>query len=311
MNLHNSIGDFNVLSNLTAQWLHLPESAIKRDYFIVLMLDNLAQSNYADKCVFKGGTSLSKCYPGSIERFSEDIDLTYLGMDEEDNTCEKELKKIIRIMTDSAHCEKIDGEGNKRNKSRNVWFDDEEYTVKLEIGCSVRPEPYGKRFIKTYIQDYLESKEMYNVISDFDLTQVELNTLAIERTFVDKIMSVKRHAICGTLPQKVRHIYDVVRLYKLSEIQQFINNANNFKHIIQLTKSTDSKYLEKREKYPNYNPVEEYNFDNWKDCFTDKEIKVAYESLHKNLLYTDVQQNFDEAIEVFDDINKRLNNIGE
>ena len=41
-----------------------------------LLLKNLADSEYAEKCVFKGGTSLSKCYPGSIERFSEDIDLT-------------------------------------------------------------------------------------------------------------------------------------------------------------------------------------------------------------------------------------------
>ena len=38
-------------------------------------------SEYADKCVFKGGTSLSKCYPGSIQRFSEDIDLTYIPDD--------------------------------------------------------------------------------------------------------------------------------------------------------------------------------------------------------------------------------------
>ena len=31
---------------------------------------------------------MSKCYPGSIERFSEDIDLTFLGMDESDKVCD-------------------------------------------------------------------------------------------------------------------------------------------------------------------------------------------------------------------------------
>ena len=57
--------------------MHIPESAVKRDYYIVLLLEKLGNSTYAEKCVFKGGTSLSKCYPGSIERFSEDIDLTF------------------------------------------------------------------------------------------------------------------------------------------------------------------------------------------------------------------------------------------
>ena len=42
---------------------------------------------------------LSKCYPESIERFSEDIDLTFLGMNKENNYCDKMLKKIESIMT--------------------------------------------------------------------------------------------------------------------------------------------------------------------------------------------------------------------
>ena len=88
--------------------MHLPESAIERDYYIVMLLKNLADSEYAEKCVFKGGTSLSKCYPGSIERFSEDIDLTFLGIDESDKVCDKAIKRIEKIMTVGADTEKID-----------------------------------------------------------------------------------------------------------------------------------------------------------------------------------------------------------
>ena len=81
MKLHEYQEEFRQLITIVAADMHLPESAIERDYFIVLLLKNLADSEYAEQCVFKGGTSLSKCYPGSIERFSEDIDLTFLGMD--------------------------------------------------------------------------------------------------------------------------------------------------------------------------------------------------------------------------------------
>ena len=66
------------------------------------MLQKLEKSEFADCCVFKGGTSLSKCYPGSIERFSEDIDLTFLASGLSKKQYDKSLKKIEKIMTNFA-----------------------------------------------------------------------------------------------------------------------------------------------------------------------------------------------------------------
>ena len=76
MKLHTHPEEFRELITVVANEKHISESAVERDYYIVMMLKSLADSPYADQCVFKGGTSLSKCYPGSIDRFSEDIDLT-------------------------------------------------------------------------------------------------------------------------------------------------------------------------------------------------------------------------------------------
>ena len=103
MKLHEHPEDFRDLITLTAREKHIPESAIARDYYIVYMLQKLEHSEMADQCVFKGGTSLSKCYPGSIERFSEDIDLTFLGMELSDKACSRAIKKIEEIMTEGAH----------------------------------------------------------------------------------------------------------------------------------------------------------------------------------------------------------------
>ena len=246
MNLHEFQNDFDALSSIVAERLHINAQDVKRDYFIVYMLDKLVQSRWVDKCVFKGGTSLSKCYPHSIERFSEDIDLTYLGMDEDDKTCDKAIRNIISVMTDGAHTEKIPGEGNARNKSRKVWFDSQSTYIKIEIGSSVRPEPYCPKTIKSYIQEYLEEIGNGVAVERFNLHSVTINTIAIERTFIDKVMAVKRHAICGSLDRKVRHIYDVVMLCKLPEIQSFLADRVQLKYIMNLTKNTDSHYLEKR-----------------------------------------------------------------
>lgn len=145
MKLHTHPEDFRELITVVASEKHIPESAVERDYYIVMMLKALADSYYADQCVFKGGTSLSKCYPGSIDRFSEDIDLTFLGMELPDKACDKAIKKIEGIMSAGAQTEKIVEERSNRSKSMYVWFDAPENRVKLEIGSTVRPDPYQKK----------------------------------------------------------------------------------------------------------------------------------------------------------------------
>lgn len=310
MKLHNFPNEFQELITIVAKEKHISESAVERDYYIVMMLQALAESEYADQCVFKGGTSLSKCYPGSIERFSEDIDLTFLGMDKTDNECDKAIKKIEAIMSAGAQTEKIGSERFKRSKSMYVWFSSPEDRVKLEIGSTVRPDPYHKHLVKSYIHEFLDEHQFVEDIIRFELTPVEINTLAIERTFIDKIMSVKRHAICGTLERKVRHIYDVTRLYTMSDIQTFLENHEELKRLVQLTKETDSFYLNRRNVSVEYDPTGDYDFSSWKKYF-DTKIRSIYESLHESLLYTNEKQDFDLAIKTFGKIDEIFKSIKE
>ena len=310
MKLHEFHSEFNDLISIVAADKHLPESAIERDYYIVMLLQNLANSEYAEKCVFKGGTSLSKCYPNSIERFSEDIDLTYLGMDESDKACDKAIKKIETIMTVGAQTEKIPTERSNRSKAMFVWFGDIKNRVKLEIGSSVRPDPYSKNLLKSYIHEFLETHDGADDIEKYELCEVELNVLNIERTFIDKLMSVKRHAICGTIEKKVRHIYDINQLFKLPEIKAFLNDKTELKRLVEITKETDSYYLKKRNISQEYNPTGPYDFSSWRHYLTDS-VCNEYENLHKELLYTDEQQNFSDAIKTFEAIDTILKSINE
>src|SRR5579871_5846119 len=58
--------------------------AIEKDWWVTLVLRALFDGPYAQYMIFKGGTSLSKCW-NLIERFSEDIDIaldsTAFGME--------------------------------------------------------------------------------------------------------------------------------------------------------------------------------------------------------------------------------------
>lgn len=314
MNLHKHKQEFEDLITIVANYIGIPVDAVRRDYYIVLIMQNLQNSEYAEKCVFKGGTSLSKCYPGSINRFSEDIDLTFMPAEDMNNKkYSKTLKQIENTITTGFFIEKIGTERNDRNKSAYVWPENEKKEVcqvKLEIGSSVRPDPFSKKSMKTYIQEYLEEKGMQDIIVEFNLQEVRVNTLDITRTFLDKVMSVKRHAICGTLPRKVRHIYDVAMLFKRDDIQDFLKDTEKLKYLLKLTKETDSYYLQKRNISQEYDPLGAYAFGTWKKYFND-EIRRRYETLHEDLLYTHDCQNFDNAIKTFELINQLFSSIGE
>lgn len=314
MNLHEHKEEFDQLVEIVADYIGIPGDAVRRDYYIVKMMQNLQNSEYADMCVFKGGTSLSKCYPGSINRFSEDIDITFIPIHDMNNRkYSKALKRVEDTIAHGFQMEKIGSERNDRNKSAFVWPGNEDKDtcrIKLEIGSSVRPDPFSKREMKTYIQEYLESKGMNDAVAEFELEAVSVNVLDVTRTFLDKVMSVKRHAISGTLMRKVRHIYDVTVLFERPDIQAFLRDSDRLKELLIVTKKTDSYYLQKRSISTEYDPIGAYNFENWKQHF-GSDIRSRYETLHEDLLYTSERQSFDKAIHTFENISRIFSEIGE
>ena len=62
------------LLRLVSGKANLPDFMIEKDWWVTLTLRALFQGAYAQHIVFKGGTSLSKCWK-LISRFSEDIDI--------------------------------------------------------------------------------------------------------------------------------------------------------------------------------------------------------------------------------------------
>jgi len=74
MNLHENKALFiDVIKEISDQ-LKISTGIIEKDYYVTLFLHDLILLD--NNFIFKGGTSLSKCYH-LINRFSEDIDLNY------------------------------------------------------------------------------------------------------------------------------------------------------------------------------------------------------------------------------------------
>jgi predicted nucleotidyltransferase component of viral defense system len=58
MKLHENIKLFSETLRAASQHFDVKPEFIEKDYWITLVLSRLARSKYADKSVFKGGTSL-------------------------------------------------------------------------------------------------------------------------------------------------------------------------------------------------------------------------------------------------------------
>lgn len=73
--------------------------ALEKDWWVTLTLKALFQSAFTEHLVFKGGTSLSKCWK-LIRRFSEDIDMALapeaFGMQYEENPTKGHVERIRR-----------------------------------------------------------------------------------------------------------------------------------------------------------------------------------------------------------------------
>jgi predicted nucleotidyltransferase component of viral defense system len=70
------VSDRREALNIAASETGRPANLLEKDVWVVQALDVLFSSEFGPHLVFKGGTALSKVHR-VIERFSEDVDVTY------------------------------------------------------------------------------------------------------------------------------------------------------------------------------------------------------------------------------------------
>lgn len=229
----------------TAIRIKLPIASIEKDFWVTEILNILFSLPYADKMVFKGGTSLSKVW-GIIRRFSEDIDIaidrSMFGI--EGNVTKKQLKKLRKassvFVRDTlannliAAAEEAglsdfvtikadpDGEGDATYPEprqihiiyksvlpygTNPYLRDE---VLLEVGARSLFEPTAKAKVESFVTETFP-----HLTSNDNATQVV--AAVAEKTFLEKAFLL--HELfttdgCRNANRKSRHLYD---LYKMLE----------------------------------------------------------------------------------------------
>lgn len=301
MYLHENKDLFKEILVRTSEKFGLPEDIIEKDYYVYLLLMKI--NELCPDAVFKGGTSLSKCYK-AINRFSEDIDLTFKSFIKKDKRSKKIKHKTIKATSDFYNIPI-----SNFNLTQGDWevshYDFEtpsiaDYSVsgmnpKVTIETSfLSPcENPEIKEIDCYILQFLRD-EKFEIWQQFSLVPLEtfkMNVQPMVITFIDKIYALCDYFLDGKFEKHSRHLYDIFKMSFLINIDNdFKNLAKKIReHRITLEK-TYSVHQEKSIKQL----VEEFSKSNfYKSDYLSKTQKLIAE---KNISYEMVIEKINEIV---------------
>lgn len=218
MFLHNDKELFRDVIEAASADQNRPVAIIEKDYYVTMILKLLSEAEPG--CVFKGGTSLSKCHH-VIDRFSEDIDITF--SDTLTQGQRKKLKNnVIANISKTLELPIPNWEETRSRRDYNCYIFDYEPIegqvdqsllpgVKMEVVLGSVSFPTVKLPVDSYVYQYL-SKENMDIVEEFGLEPFEMTLQSLERTFADKVFAICDYYMDGRVKRNSRHIYD---LYKL------------------------------------------------------------------------------------------------
>ena len=287
----------------------LSKQIVEKDLWVSTILEIIFSLPFANKLVFKGGTSLSKVW-GLIDRFSEDIDLAIdrniFGL-EGDLTIRqlKKLRKASSLFVCNEFCEALvnavkkygldeyltieaqpNGKGDKTYpEPRKIFiiykslFDTELSYVKpqiiLETGARSLFEPTQKASINSMVSDAFPTIQT-------SVVKVEITTAVAAKTFLEKAFLL--HELfttnaCFRAERKSRHLYDLEKMMdkefaigaiKDDELWNTIHHHRNvFTHMHDVDYSPDI-----RDRIVLVPPTE--HFQTWAADYADMQSSMIY-----------------------------------
>ena len=220
--------------------MSMPEAMIEKDHYVTALLKSLAAR--VPGLVFKGGTSLSKCYH-AIDRFSEDIDLTL----DEDNRGQANKKFFKLAIVDACEelgvkIENIDEIKSRRDFNRYLVCYDPLFGmnglsayIAVETAYMQKPYPVEKKKIESLIYNWMVAIGDCDAVNEFELAPFEIEVQTLERTFVDKVFAVCDYYLSKKFDKTSRHIYDI---YRLSELVVFDDELKRLAKLVREERRT-------------------------------------------------------------------------
>lgn len=216
--LHNDHSLFEQVILRVSEDTGIEASIIEKDYYVTLFLQRIVAQ--LPNIIFKGGTSLSKCYK-LINRFSEDIDLNIETETHPTEGQRKKLKEVIFSIIDEFGFTLTNPEKVRSRRDYNRYIVDyptifptsylKEHLI-VETAVYIKAYPCKRMLASSLIYDYLERNGYTDLIEQYGLQPFELNVQVAERTLVDKVFALGDYYLSDAVREHSRHVYDIYKL---------------------------------------------------------------------------------------------------
>ena len=321
MKLHHYKAAFEGAIVATAQHFGISEIYVEKDYWVTFALKIIfTDPNSKDITVFKGGTSLSKCY-GIIQRFSEDIDLVVIKENgETDNSLKRKLKKVTSVLESEMKLVPDHPLENKKGKIRKLVYGYDKVGVKgiygqvrdqivLEVSSLGRSYPSQKVSVHSMITQFIANTNNQDLIKEYQLEPFNLKAISIERTFCEKIISLVRFSYTENpledLKNKIRHTYDLHQLLQEYKISLFLKSDNFEVMLLQVGKD-DDKAIPTDKEWLSKHPSESLFFKNTEKVW--ESLSPTYNGQFRELLTGELPDE-KEVLQSLMNIGSRLKDI--
>lgn len=188
-------GIFNMIQYVS-ELANVREDIVEKDYYVTIILEELSKMIYP--VVFKGGTSLSKAY-GVIDRFSEDIDITF--SEHIGEARRKKLKyNVMKPIEEKLGLTIVNWNKIESDKDINRYefsyesvvqdyMDKIQSTVIIETSLLSYSFPTNFCEITNYVYDYMHENR-FEFLEVYCLIPFKMRVQSLERTLIDKIFEI-------------------------------------------------------------------------------------------------------------------------
>jgi hypothetical protein len=283
MTLHENENLFRQAVQFTAQQQGIPEIFVEKDYWVTFALHTLFKSEIGSETVFKGGTSLLKCF-NIIRRFSEDIDLVVIRRENESNNRLtwkiRSISEIVsKVLPEVALPEVTVKMGMNRKTAHSYHkrftgnYGQVRDVIIIEATWLGYFEPYVEMPINSFIYDMILKGDQKGLAEEYGLLPFYAKVLSPVRTLCEKIMSLVRFSYVENpvegLKLKIRHAYDLHQLLCVEAFAGFFYSDNFMQMLLKVGKDDAVSYKSNNQWLKNH-PVEALIF---------KELDVVWEGL--------------------------------
>ncbi len=237
MKLHIDRDAFQSLLSIISEKTGFREDIIEKDYYLTLLLSELAVWQTELPAYFKGGTALYKAV-GSLKRFSEDIDLTVEVQGCSKSQGKKRLETAANGYASLPRTSIKTRESNTKVSITSVYeyqpvtqIDKEDELqrfgyVKVEATSFTVSEPVEPLLIAPLLYTEANSEQQSVLRDNYDVYPFEIKTIKMERIFADKILAVEFYYQRQMLFDAAKHLYDLTLMMKIERISALISRQD-------------------------------------------------------------------------------------